>query len=78
MSNTRPNQCSRLLNYIEKNGSITSLTALTELGILRCGARISEIRNKKGIEIDDEWITVTNRFCEPCRVKRYFFPKEKE
>ena len=44
MNNSRPTQCDRIKKYIEDFGSITTLEAFTELGVVRLGARISEMR----------------------------------
>jgi len=70
MTNSNPTQCSRILAYMEKHGSVTQLEALTELGVMRLASRISNLR-KSGYEIDCEWVEVTNRFGEKCRVKKY-------
>lgn len=77
MSNTRPTQVDRIKKYIEDFGSITTLEAFTELGIVRLGARISEMR-KAGINIQDKQECVKNRYGEKCYIKRYFIPKENE
>lgn len=70
MTNSNPTQCSRILAYMEKHGSITQLEALMELGVMRLASRISNLR-KSGYEIDCEWVEVQNRFGETCRVKKY-------
>ena len=70
MTNSNPSQCTRILAYMEKHGSITQLEALTELGVMRLASRITNLRNS-GYEIDCEWVTVTNRYGEKCRVKKY-------
>ena len=41
-------QCKTLLKYLEYNGSITSLDAVTRLGIYACSQRIGDLRNKHG------------------------------
>jgi biotin operon repressor len=64
------NQKERLLNYLQNNRSITSLEALTELGIFRAPNRISELR-KEGHIISGRNKTVRNRFNEKCGVKEY-------
>ena len=75
MTNINPTQCNRVLAYIEKHGSITQLEALMELGVMRLASRISNLR-KSGYEIDCEWVEVTNRFGEKCRIKSYSLAKE--
>ena len=37
-------QCERILDYIEKNGSITQIDALREFGCMRLASRISDIK----------------------------------
>lgn len=76
--NSKQKQCNRILSYLEQNDSITSLEALKELGIFRLASRISELKIKHGYDIKDEWIKITNRYGEECRIKRYFKPIKKE
>ncbi len=71
MSHSRPTQCDRIKAYIKKFGSISTLEAFVDLGIVRLGARISEMR-KSGIKIDDQYETVKNRYGEDCHIKRYY------
>lgn len=71
MRNKRPTQCQRIIRYIEDFGSITTLEAFTELGVVRLGARISELR-KGGVPIVGKNEAVKNRYGEQCHIKRYF------
>ena len=71
MANNNSTQCSRILDYIERFGSITQYEALQDLGVMRLAARIADLR-KDGYDITGEMIEVTNRFGETCNVKRYF------
>ena len=71
MMNSKPTQCDRIRQYIKDFGSITTLEAFTELGVVRWGARISEMR-KRGEKITDETETVKNRYGEKCTIKRYY------
>lgn len=64
----------RIYNYIKKHGSITTLDAIMDLGETRLSARIFELK-ESGVNIQDEWITVKNRFGESRRVKSYFIGK---
>lgn len=64
----------RVLEYIAEHGSITSLSAQRELGIISLPKRISELR-KLGYCILDRTIRVANRFEEGCTVKLYYFDK---
>lgn len=66
----------RVYDFINDRGSITTQQANTELGETRLSARIFELK-EKGLNIQDEWIKVKNRFGEPRRVKKYFIGKAK-
>ena len=63
-------QCNRLENWLNEHGEIDPLTAWTELGIYRLGARLFDLR-KKGLEIETQKKTVLNRFGEKCTVANY-------
>ena len=71
MKNKKPIQADRIVEYIKEHGGITSLDAARDLGCMRLGARIFEIK-ERGIEVKSEFINVENRFGERCRVKRYW------
>lgn len=73
-NNKRPTQCERIIKYIEDFGSITTLEAFTELGVVRLGARICELR-KEGADIKDTQECVKNRYGEKCYIKRYYIEK---
>ncbi len=75
--NKRPTQCTRIIQYIKDFGSITTLEAFTELGVVRLGARISELR-KSGVAIIGKNETVKNRYGEPCHIKRYYLKGAEE
>lgn len=75
MSNKRPTQAQRILDYIERFGGITQYEALQDLGVMRLASRISELRGN-GHAITCEWIDVKNRFGETCKVKKYMIKKE--
>ena len=61
----------RVYDFIKEHGSITTQQANKELGETRLSARIFELK-EKGVNIQDEWVQVKNRFKEPRRVKKYF------
>lgn len=61
----------RVYDFIKEHGSITTQQANKELGETRLSARIFELK-EKGVNIQDEWVRVKNRFKEPRRVKKYF------
>lgn len=54
-----------------KQGRVTSLSALTDLGVYRLSARLDEIKHR-GYQVQSRWIEVTNRFGEKTRVKEYW------
>ena len=64
------NQNARLLSYLEQHGSITSLEAVDNLGILRLSERVREIE-KLGIQINHCPVEVPNRFGQTCHITRY-------
>ena len=65
-------QHQKVLNYIEKHGSITPFEAFRDLGITKLATRISEMR-KKGMEFKIEIVQGKNRDEEPVRYARYSF-----
>lgn len=71
--NRKPTQADRVLEYLQKYGSITQWDALMELGIMRLASRISEIQSERGIAIASDYQTVVNRFGEKASIKRYKF-----
>ena len=70
MTHSRPTQNQRILNYMDQHGSITTLQAINDLGVMRLASRISDLR-KQGYCIDGVTELVKNRNGEPCRIKRY-------
>lgn len=71
----KPTQNERIIDYIERFGSITQLEALRDLGIMRLASRCSDLK-KLGYPIVSSYETVNNRFEEPVRIKRYSFANE--
>ena len=67
-------QTEKILDYMERNGSITQLEAM-ELGVMRLGARIWDIK-ESGIGIITETVTGKNRDGEPTRYARYRLEKK--
>ena len=47
------NQNQQVLDYMERNGSIDALRAVTDLRILRLSARIADLK-KQGVPIETE------------------------
>ena len=64
-------QKERIIEYIRKFGSITSLEAYKDLGITQLGARLDQLK-KEGYLFKTEMESGKNRFGEPVSFKRYF------
>lgn len=60
----------RILAYINKNGSITSMDAFRDLGITRLSARIKELR-EMGYDIHTVMMESENRYGEPVKYGKY-------
>lgn len=70
---TKPSQTDRVYQRLQR-GPLTQLEALTELGVMRLGARILELR-EQGIPIETEMVEVATRVPgETARVARYSIP----
>ena len=67
----KPTQNERIIDYMNRFGSITQVEALKDLGVMRLASRISDLK-KRGHSIVAEIETVENRYGEKCYVKRYF------
>lgn len=63
-------QNERILRHLSDYGSITSLEAINEYGIMRLASRISDLKNM-GYPITSEVEAVKNRYQETCYIKRY-------
>lgn len=70
MSNSRPTQVLRLIDYMTEYKTITQREARNELGIERLPSRIHELR-KMGYPITGKMVDVKNRYGEKCRIKQY-------
>lgn len=69
-------QCERIIEYMNKYGSITQLQAYVDIGCWRLASRISDLR-KKGYAIKREMVTVKNRYEENVQVARYSLEDKK-
>lgn len=69
-------QWKRVLNYLQRHGSITPGEAIQQLGVSRLAARIYEIVAKDH-EIDTTTAIVLDRFGRKCRVARYVYKGRK-
>ena len=63
-------QAERILDYIDKYGSITPLEAFRDLGITKLATRISEMQ-KEGFRFEKSYEESKNRFGETVRYMRY-------
>lgn len=63
-------QCDRILRHLEDHGSITSLEAITEYGILRLASRINDLK-RRGYNITSEIVTGENRYNEKTHYSIY-------
>lgn len=72
---SKKTQAERVLDYMDKFGSINQYEALRDLGCMRLASRISDLR-KQGFPIKSEIESVENRFGEKCHIKRYSYGSE--
>lgn len=63
-------QCERIIEYMERFGSITTLEAFADLGIARLASRIHDL-SQAGYKIDRETVKGKNRFGEVTHYTRY-------
>lgn len=64
------NQTERILRHLQTFGTITSLEAIQDYGILRLASRISDLR-KEGLPIRREMVSGRNRYGEATSFARY-------
>lgn len=70
-------QRERVVDYISRFGSITSMQAFADLGITQLAARICELKDE-GYEFKKEQVSATNRFGETVYFKKYSFAEKSE
>lgn len=75
MKNKQQAQVDRAISYMREHGSLTSLEALTKLGILSFPKRICEMK-KQGFYITSKWKSGISEFGNTFRVKRYYLTEE--
>ena len=63
-------QCEQILQYMKDFGSITPLEAMSDLGVMRLAARISDLR-RAGHRISRKTETAKNRYGRAVRYARY-------
>lgn len=64
-------QSERIIRHLRDYGSISSMEAVQEYGIMRLASRISDLK-KTGIPIRREMIVGKNRYGESTSYARYF------
>ena len=64
-------QADRIVDYINRFGSITPMQAFRDLGVTKLATRISEMR-QEGVRFDQEWQTSKNRYGEEVRYMKYW------
>lgn len=69
-------QSERIVRHLEAFGSITSLEAMSDYGIMRLASRISDLK-KDGLQVRTEFVRGKNRFGESTCYARYIL-EEKE
>lgn len=70
-------QCDRIVRHLEDYGSITSLEAIQEYGILRLASRINDLR-RAGYRITSSTATGKNRYGETTRYSIYRLESKNE
>lgn len=70
-------QCQRILDYMNRFGSISTLEAFNDLGVTRLASRIHDLK-RMGYNITSEIKTGRNRFEELTSFKVYKLVEEKE
>lgn len=63
-------QCEQVLRHMEEQGSITSLEAMQDYGIMRLASRIADLK-RAGLQISREMVSRKNRFGETVTFARY-------
>ena len=66
----KQSQCDRILRHLKDNGSITSLEAMQEYGIMRLASRITNLK-RKGYPIQSETVSGINRYGETTYYSKY-------
>jgi hypothetical protein len=71
MAKKKNTQCDRLIVYLRSHRGITPMEAWNELGIYRLGARVWDLKHKRGYNIEKSMVNVPNRYGETCKVAQY-------
>ena len=68
-------QLERVIRHLRDYGSITSMEAVRDYGIMRLASRISDLR-KAGMPIRVEMVSGKNRYGESISYARYHLEKK--
>ncbi len=68
----KPTHKTRLLEYLEEFGSITTLQAIVDLGNTRLASRIHELR-REGYDITSQPMKVPTRWGTETTVTKYIY-----
>ena len=64
-------QCEKVIRHMEDYGSITSLEAMSEYGIMRLASRITDLK-RLGYPVQRVMENGKNRYGEPTSYARYY------
>jgi len=67
-------QTEMIMAYMREFGSITQWEATKEIGCLRLGARIWDLKHA-GVDIEKTMVADRNRYGKPVRYARYSLPQ---
>lgn len=70
-------QCQRIIDYMERFGSISTLEAFNDLGVARLASRIHDLK-AQGYKINSEIKSSKNRFGEDTYYKVYRLAEEEK
>lgn len=65
-------QSERIVRHLRDYGSITSVEAMKEYGVMRLASRVSDLK-KAGFPIRSEMVKGRNRYGEATSYARYFW-----
>ena len=68
-------QCERIIRHLQDYGSITSLEAMKEYGIMRLASRINDLKNR-GYKIISITEKSKNRYGEPTKYSVYMLTEK--
>lgn len=68
--NIKMTQCEKIVRHLQDHGTISSLEAINEYGILRLASRVNDLK-RRGYNIVGEIKTGRNRYGEKTSFKVY-------